>query len=411
MSLVPLWLILLVLIPSGDALSSSLAAPSPKSKKSLLPLLPYEFQTPHPPHQARLNRSRSHSAIPADGPRQDNMSSNSLEGRAAHNERSTGNGKTMFVQGELVGNGRRDVAWDLQVEYSGTTFFNGYVDADTAFSTGLTFWTSSGVPGIQADHWSSLPVRTPRNSVRLQSKDLFAGGLIVIDLALMPWGCGVWPAFWTLGYDKTWPDAVSGSGCSISSNSATSYGEPFNSAGGGVFACLWDTDGIRIWNWNRAGIPSDISSEAPDPTTWGTPAAAFDASTCDPGHYFGAAELILNIDLCGDWAGNNYAPQTNLNNTIFLINYIRVFQQSGSQPLDQQVDVVSNMTGVGGAVGISSASGSSSSGATTTSTTGSGMATSSGKVSSARERRASILGLSLGLILALCTSGGLVCMV
>lgn len=33
-----------------------------------------------------------------------------------------------------------------------------YVDADTAFSAGLTFWTSSGVPGIQVSNpcWISL---------------------------------------------------------------------------------------------------------------------------------------------------------------------------------------------------------------------------------------------------------------
>lgn len=125
MSLVPLWLILLVLLPSGGALPSSLAAPSPKSKKSLLPLLPCEVQNPHPPHQARLNRSRSDSSNPADGPRQNEMVPKTLEGRGAHKDRSTANGKTMFAQGELVGNARRDVAWDLQVEYSGTTFFDG----------------------------------------------------------------------------------------------------------------------------------------------------------------------------------------------------------------------------------------------------------------------------------------------
>jgi hypothetical protein len=47
--------------------------------------------------------------------------------------------------------------------------------------------------------------------------------------------------------------------------------------------------------------------------------------------------------------------------------------------------------------------------ATTTSTTGSGAATSSGKASSARSMRASTLGLSLGVILVLGASGGLVC--
>jgi len=54
-----------------------------------------------------------------------------------------------------------------------------------------------------------------------------------------------------------------------------------------------------------------------------TPAAAFDASTCDPFEYFQAQELILNIDLCGslsclfkygDWAGNDYSRQ--LDHTI-----------------------------------------------------------------------------------------------
>lgn len=69
-----------------------------------------------------------------------------------------------------------------------------------------------------------------------------------------------------------------GSGCSIISASNSSYGMPFNSAGGGVFAMKWDTDGIRmceshigtlfffffsdqaksaLGNWNRAQIPSE----------------------------------------------------------------------------------------------------------------------------------------------------------
>jgi hypothetical protein len=95
--------------------------------------------------------------------------------------------------------------------------------------------------------------------------------------------------------------------------------------------------------------------------------------------------------------------QTNLNNTIFLINYIRVFQQSGSQPLDQQVDVVSNLTGAGGAVGMTSVS---SSPSRTTTISGSTAATGSGKASSAGEMRATTRALSLGLILALGASGG-----
>ena len=47
---------------------------------------------------------------------------------------------------------------------------------------------------IQAEHWSPLAVGQNRDSVRITSHALYSGGLFLIDLALMPWGCGVWPA-------------------------------------------------------------------------------------------------------------------------------------------------------------------------------------------------------------------------
>ena len=37
-----------------------------------------------------------------------------------------------------------------------------------------------------------------------------------------------------------------GSGCSIISDSNTSYGMPFDEQGGGAFAMLWDGSGIKI---------------------------------------------------------------------------------------------------------------------------------------------------------------------
>ena len=46
----------------------------------------------------------------------------------------------------------------------------------------------------QAEHWSPLPTGQNRDSVRITSHALYSGGLFLIDLALMPWGCGVWPA-------------------------------------------------------------------------------------------------------------------------------------------------------------------------------------------------------------------------
>jgi len=44
-----------------------------------------------------------------------------------------------------------------------------------------------------------------RHSVRLEGKRRFDRGLFVLDVAHMPAGCGVWPAFWLTDEDK-WPD-------------------------------------------------------------------------------------------------------------------------------------------------------------------------------------------------------------
>jgi hypothetical protein len=46
----------------------------------------------------------------------------------------------------------------------------------------------------QAEHWTRLPPGQNRDSVRITSHSLYSGGLFLIDLELMPWGCGIWPA-------------------------------------------------------------------------------------------------------------------------------------------------------------------------------------------------------------------------
>jgi hypothetical protein len=53
------------------------------------------------------------------------MSTNDLQRSVSKKETQVGRGKRMFAQGGLAGLGRGNVAWDLQVEYSGTTFFDG----------------------------------------------------------------------------------------------------------------------------------------------------------------------------------------------------------------------------------------------------------------------------------------------
>ncbi|CAE6448124.1 unnamed protein product, partial [Rhizoctonia solani] len=54
----------------------------------------------------------------------------------------------------------------------------------------------------------------------------------------------------------------------------------------------------------RNAIPSDITSERPQPSTWGMPSANFPNTHCDPATYMKNHQIIFTSTLCGDWAGS-----------------------------------------------------------------------------------------------------------
>ena len=96
-------------------------------------------------------------------------------------------------------------SYSLKQSYEGQNFFDGftfftfddptagavnYVDKDTAFSKGLAGF-SGGNPYIQFDNWSTLPKGANRDSVRLQSVNGWNGGVLIFDVATMPYGLGV----------------------------------------------------------------------------------------------------------------------------------------------------------------------------------------------------------------------------
>lgn len=190
-----------------------------------------------------------------------------------------------------------------------------------------------------------------RKSIRLHSRNIFNGGLLILDAVHMPVGCGTWPAFWTNGPD--WPNKGeidilegvhngpinqvsihTGPGCTISpditnalgtlnggpncASSETanqgcgmqdrhfdnSYGTPFNNAGGGVYAMKWDDSGISVYFFTRDKIPDDIKNGTPLPDTWRKPVANYPAANCNPWQFFKDNFAIINTTLCGDWAGS-----------------------------------------------------------------------------------------------------------
>ncbi|KAF7563372.1 hypothetical protein G7046_g706 [Stylonectria norvegica] len=189
-----------------------------------------------------------------------------------------------------------------------------------------------------------------RDSVRLESKDTWSSGLLIADIAHMPGtACGVWPSLWTYNFAEN-PvgevDIIEGinmqtandvslhtcgtcsftkigglnqrtncnNGGTVSNQcedgqdfdgcgntmSANSYGNGFNAAGGGVYAVSLASDALKIYWWPRSKIPSDITSGAPDPTKWGTPASLFTSgSNCNVANYFKGMNIIINTDFCG----------------------------------------------------------------------------------------------------------------
>ncbi|KAH6670716.1 concanavalin A-like lectin/glucanase domain-containing protein [Halenospora varia] len=287
---------------------------------------------------------------------------------------------------------------------SGFTFFSGkdptngdvkYVtktDANTSSLAGI----SNGAVYLGVDHTTVNPP-AGRQSVRLESAKTYQNGLFIADIAHMPAStCGVWPAFWTLGTGaQEWPaygeiDILEGvntqstnvatlhtsggctmastgsannaaisnggdcnnnkgfNGCGINTTDTKTYGTGLNAIGGGVYAMEWTSSHIAVYFFPRAAIPGDITSGAPNPSSWGAPMAKFtpSGSGCDIASHFKAHKIVINTTFCGDWAGqvDVFGPQcqaqtkttdckayVNANPQAFvdaywLINSVKVYQ-------------------------------------------------------------------------------------
>jgi len=202
---------------------------------------------------------------------------------------------------------------------------------------------------LGVDHTTVNP-SPGRASVRLSSTKAYNHGVFIADIAHMPGSiCGVWPAFWLFG--PNWPnsgeiDVIEGvnvagtdtitlhtaagctintagskagttlqnsncnaangnTGCGVSTNTANTYGNAFNSNGGGVYAMQWETKGIFVWFFPRGSIPADITAGAPVTGNWGTPIVAFNGgSGCTIDSHLKNENIVFDTTFCGDWAGN-----------------------------------------------------------------------------------------------------------
>ncbi|KAK2467306.1 hypothetical protein APHAL10511_000541 [Amanita phalloides] len=300
-------------------------------------------------------------------------------------------------------------------EYKGSTFFDKwyfagkiddstfgnvyYLDRAQATSKRLAYINSAGNAIMKVDDKTYIPPTSPnqvhRGSIRITSKDTYdAGSLIVLDVRHIPWGCSLWPAFWTIG-SGTWPNGgeidiieainlmgfnqyavhtgpgctidtrhshtgrVTGincatpSGCVVEETKPNSYAAGFAQAGGGVYATKLDVSGIYIWFWSRPNIPNNIKTATAkstlDSSSWGPPSLAIPSTTCNYTKFFTAQQLVFTTTLCGGWAGNpgiyNLTCHTrtgscvndnvvgsgsNYDNAYWEVSYIRTYAAAGS---------------------------------------------------------------------------------
>ncbi len=171
-------------------------------------------------------------------------------------------------------------------------------------------------------------------SARLKTQGLFAQAYGRFEArAQMPFGKGLWPAFWMLGSDIStvnWPacgeiDVLETIGTDISTNHGSLHAPGYNPTGtyplpdGGTyaqafhtFAIEWEPGEIRFYVDDQLYETQDQSG-VPDAGTW-----EFDTP------FF----IILNVAVGGNWPGDPDStttfPQT------LKVDWVRVYQKNGA---------------------------------------------------------------------------------
>ncbi|KAJ7190931.1 glycoside hydrolase family 16 protein [Mycena pura] len=288
-------------------------------------------------------------------------------------------------------------AYDIVDDFSGLTFFDNWdfygnydnltlgdvvwLNEADAFTQELALVNSAGNVIIKVDNFSNVPMNQKRNSVRITTKSSYSlGSLWIIDAVHLPYGCSVWPSIWTLG--PSWPnggeidiieginqmpnnqyamhttpgclhttppeqtgtsslvDCSQASGCLVAENAPNSFQSGFAAAGGG-----------------RPNVPASITqataTSSIDLSDWGTPSASYVNSTCTIEDFFGPQQLVIDITLCGEWAGlpsfydqtcasagptgicyndNVVGSGTNYDEAYFELRYVRAYTTAAPDP-------------------------------------------------------------------------------
>ncbi|GAA5869691.1 hypothetical protein JCM3774_003823 [Rhodotorula dairenensis] len=293
-----------------------------------------------------------------------------------------------------------EAAYSLQTAWQGENFFDGwdfwgnrdnltngavyYVGGNEAARRSVAYTNEAGNVILKADNTSTLAVGGLRNSVRITTQDTYdIGSLFVMDAYHVPFGCAVWPAFWTharswpsggeqdifegvnldyrnqaalhtvvgctvantttnvtqsgtLTYDNCDYSVAANHGCTYQDSRNESYGQPFADAGGGMYVAETSSDAISMWFFPVRPLskpdPRSLQGEA----DWSCSRTTASEHSGRP-----ACRVTINIALCGDWAGQpgvfspscgtgscaNYVlDPSNFDDAYFEIASVRVYE-------------------------------------------------------------------------------------
>ena len=80
-----------------------------------------------------------------------------------------------------------------------------FVNRSLATSDQLAYVNDAGNAIIKVDNTTTVPYNYKRDTVRIATADQYSlGSLWVVDMTHIPYGCSVWPAFWSQA--SVWPE-------------------------------------------------------------------------------------------------------------------------------------------------------------------------------------------------------------
>jgi len=191
-----------------------------------------------------------------------------------------------------------------------------------------------------------------RQSAKITTKKTWKYFLMAMKFTHVPYGCGVWPALFTLAPGAAWPaggevdileyvnDGPSqssfhtGEQCTLNQKATNVYGyeKDYNrmdyncythypkllgcapnkwvrsgqawANSPGVVAMEWTEDALKLFFIPEGSIPADLNSDAPRPDQWEQWLFSyypFKESGCSA-DVMQAQQIIMQIGFCGDWA-------------------------------------------------------------------------------------------------------------